>query len=50
VTFDCVLPTDIDVKNVAQWNGTPSISADYDKARDVIKEKVDDFIKTLPKD
>lgn len=50
VTFDCVLPSDIDLKDVEQWNGTPSISADYNKARNVIREKVEDFIKTLPKD
>lgn len=41
VTFDCSLPeNDSSEKNLEQWNGTPSISKDYDKARNSIEAKV----------
>ncbi len=52
VTFDCNLPIKNDSKDLSdeQWNGTPSISKDYNVARDIIKEKVEKLIESLPKD
>ncbi len=49
ITFDCELPSTVLPKNIEQWNGTPSISKDYDKARDAIQEKVIQLIESLPK-
>lgn len=49
VTFDCILPSNDSSPLEEQWNGTPSISKDYDNARNVIREKVKTLIKTLPK-
>ncbi|MEP5611043.1 MAG: hypothetical protein ABJP45_02275 [Cyclobacteriaceae bacterium] len=48
VTFDCTLP----LENISaeQWNGTPSISKDYEVARDRIVEKVDRLVESLSKD
>jgi len=48
ITFDCQLPSQSKSKEI-QWNGTPSVSKDYDTARDVIKSYVLTFVKTLPK-
>jgi protein-tyrosine-phosphatase len=50
ITFDCKLPSDIIPINVEQWNGTPAISKDYDKARNIIKVKVNQLIESLSKD
>ena len=51
VTFDCNLPTNNDSNQLSdeQWNGTPSISKDYNVAKDTIKEKVEKLIESLPK-
>lgn len=50
ITFDCKLPSNVASSKIEQWNGTPPISKDYDKARDIIKEKVIQLVKTLSKD
>lgn len=50
VTFDCVLPSENLKSNEEQWDGTPPISKDYDMARNVIKQKVEQFIDKLPKE
>lgn len=47
VTFDCELPSNISPDKTEQWNGTPPISKDYDKARDIIKENVNRLIESL---
>ncbi|ADV47564.1 protein tyrosine phosphatase [Cellulophaga algicola DSM 14237] len=47
ITFDCELPLNVTSKKTEQWNGTPPISKDYDKARDIIKEKVNRLVETL---
>jgi len=49
ITFDCELPSNISLDRTEQWNGTPPISTDYDKARDIIKEKVNRLVETLSK-
>jgi protein-tyrosine-phosphatase len=49
VTFDLKLPFNSTSSEIEQWNGTPSISKDYDQARDIIEEKVKQLIKSLPK-
>lgn len=49
VTFDCVLPSDNIRSMVIEWNGTPSISKDYDIARSAIRQRVEKFIDKLPK-
>ena len=49
ITFDCELPSNEISAKTVQWNGTPSISTDYNNARDIIKEKVNQLIKSLPK-
>ncbi|MFK7814183.1 MAG: low molecular weight phosphatase family protein [Maribacter sp.] len=49
ITFDCELPSNADSKKTEQWNGTPPISKDYEKARDIIKAKINRLLKTLPK-
>lgn len=47
ITFDCKLPSTENIDTTAQWNGTPSISKDYDIARNAIKERVNRLIETL---
>jgi arsenate reductase (thioredoxin) len=50
VTFDCMLPLQDSVtKQVTQWNGIPSISKDYNLARNQIAEKVQQMIDSLAK-
>jgi len=49
ITFDCELPSNVISTKIEQWNGTPPISKDYDKARDIIKNKVYQLIESLPK-
>ncbi|MBU2947954.1 MULTISPECIES: hypothetical protein [Zobellia] len=49
ITFDLELPSKGISNNIEQWNGTPSISKDYNAARDVIKEKVEQLVASLPK-
>ncbi len=50
VTFDCQLPSASNTASTVQWNGTPSISKDYDKARNDIRERVEDLIDSLGAD
>ena len=51
ITFDCSLPTNVAAaENKYQWNGTPSISKDYEKARSAIKEKVEQLVVSLEDD
>ncbi|MEE9432391.1 MAG: hypothetical protein V3V16_15195 [Melioribacteraceae bacterium] len=50
ITFDCKLSSNVTPTKIEQWNGTPPISKDYNKARDILKEKVNQLIATLPKD
>lgn len=47
VTFDCTVPLDDSSHDVVEWNGTPSISKDYNVARDLIKGKVEQLIQEL---
>lgn len=47
VTFDCSVPSKKSSDLTIEWNGTPSISKDYQTARDVIKTNVEQLIKTL---
>jgi len=49
VTFDCKLPLNETQTKTEQWNGTPPISKDYDKARDIIKDKVTGLVEKLSK-
>ncbi|MEP1780450.1 hypothetical protein [Reichenbachiella sp.] len=50
VTFDCSLP-DFEVSVQAeQWNGTPSISKDYNIARNAILAEVNKLVIKLKKD
>lgn len=50
VTFDCSVPAnDPESLEVVEWNGTPSISKDYNVARNAIKEKVEQLVKKLPR-
>ncbi len=49
VTFDLDLYLDRDNIELEQWNGTPPISKDYNKARNIILEKVENLIEDLPK-
>jgi len=46
VTFDCTEPSRNPSKTV-EWNGTPSISKDYNAARGAIKENVEQLIAKL---
>lgn len=46
VTFDCSVPSDKS-SIIEEWNGTPSISKDYNIARDAIKENVEQLIEKL---
>lgn len=48
VTFDCELPSHVDSSKLVRWDGTPPISKDYNKARNIIKEKVNELIELLP--
>ena len=50
VTFDCSIPSAKFSEMVVEWNGTPSISEDYNAARDVIKDKVEKLIEHLKKE
>lgn len=47
VTFDCVLPSVNHELNEENWSGIPSISKDYDKARNAIRLKVEELIDSL---
>lgn len=50
VTFDLTLPSTSPTSlPLEEWNGTPPISKDYDIARDIIVEKVNKLIETLPR-
>ena len=49
VTFDCSVASEKS-SIIEEWNGTPSISKDYDAARDVIKENVEQLIEKLKKE
>lgn len=46
ITFDCELPLNSPSK-IEPWNGTPAISKDYDKARDIIKDNVNRLLQVL---
>ncbi len=48
ITFDCSVPS-VQSSFTEEWNGTPSISKDYNKARDVIKANVEELIAELKK-
>jgi len=50
VTFDCTLPSERSAAKVEQWNGTPSISKDYEIARNNIKARVEKLVNTLAKE
>jgi hypothetical protein len=50
ITFDCSVPSKESSDLPIEWNGTPSISKDYQVARDVIKKNVEQLIKTLSND
>lgn len=47
VTFDCSVPSKKSSNFTIEWNGTPSISKDYNTARDVIKRNVEQLIDEL---
>ncbi len=47
VTFDCAVPPIKPSTFKEEWNGTPSISKDYNVARNVIKENVEELIESL---
>jgi len=49
ITFDCELSSNVTSAKIEQWNGTPPIRKNYDKARDIIKNKVNKLIESLPK-
>lgn len=49
ITFDCSVPSE-KPSLTEEWNGTPSISKDYNNARDVIKENVEQLIEKLKKE
>jgi len=49
VTFDCSVPAEKSSDLTIEWNGTPSISKDYDAARDAIKSNVEQLIGSLKK-
>lgn len=49
ITFDCTVPINNSSTLKDEWNGTPSISKDYSKARDVIKTNVEELIESLKK-
>jgi len=50
VTFNCSVPSKKSSTLNEEWNGTPSISKDYNTARNVIKENVDQLIESLKKE
>ena len=50
VTFDCSVPPKKPSTLKEEWNNTPSISKDYNTARNVIKEKVEQLIENLKKE
>ncbi|WP_109299998.1 low molecular weight phosphatase family protein [Aquimarina sp. AU474] len=47
VTFDCSVPSKKSSDLTLEWNGTPSVSKDYNIARDVIKNNVEQLIEDL---
>ncbi|PWH83956.1 hypothetical protein DIS18_05240 [Algibacter marinivivus] len=49
ITFDCSVPS-ASADEMIEWNGTPSISKDYNIARDVIKNHVEQLIEKLKKE
>lgn len=49
VTFDCTVPSN-GLLNIEEWNGTPSISKDYNTARNAIKKNVENLIDNLKKE
>jgi len=49
VTFDCTVPSKKTSALMEEWNGTPSISKDYNVARNVIKQNVEQLIESLKK-
>jgi len=49
VTFDCSVPSEKSTI-IEEWNGTPSISKDYNAARNVIKDEVEQLIERLRKE
>ena len=49
VTFDCSVTLKESSTLKEEWNGTPSISKDYNIARSVIKENVEQLIQSLRK-
>ncbi len=50
VTFDCLVPSKRSSDVTIEWNGTPSISKDYNAARDAIKGNVEQLIEDLKKE
>lgn len=50
VTFDCSVPSKQSSGLKEEWNGTPSISKDYQTARNVIEKKVKNLVKSLKKE
>lgn len=50
VTFDCSVPSRNSIDRIIEWNGTPSISENYDTARDLIKSKVENLIVEFKKE
>jgi len=50
VTFYCSIPWEAPLANLEQWNGTPSISKDYDAACEVIRSHVEELLESLEKE
>jgi len=50
ITFDCSVPSKKPSAINEEWNGTPSISKDYNIARNVIKENVEQLIENLKRE
>ncbi len=50
ITFDCSVPSKKSSVATVEWNGTPSISENYNIARSVIKGKVEQLIVNLKKE
>ena len=50
ITFDCTIPSEKKLNLKEEWNGTPSISKDYDVARNAIKKKVEQLVETFKKE
>ena len=47
VTFDVSLPVDADAARVSRWDDLPAFSADYGKASEAIRRKVQIFLEEL---